>query len=408
MIPRGVLDIDWPALLFAARCTRISSTRADELSHVIDQLSDDGRAGLVCLSVRSGLDLVLSALNWPRGSEILMSAVTIPEMAAIVQAHGLVPVPVDVSASTLAPDIAQLHSRITPRTRALLVAHLFGSRLQLGELARVAREHGLALWEDLAQGYAADGHFGDAQADISFLSFGVIKAQTALGGAIVRFRDPDLAAKCTQIQEQWPQHAADEFQKRINKAMVLRTVTYQPVFTVVSDVADWAAVDLDARLNSSARAFRPADLTHQLRQRPCVAMLELLHRRLLQPDRQWILRKTRLAEQYRRLLPREVLIGADAEFPSHWVLPIRSRDPMGLRARLWRQGFDATVRASQLYAIGPPATHMDWTTPCASAWVSQLIYMPLHPALRACQVERIARIVRQAECSDASHGQIKS
>ena len=45
---------------------------------------------MATLSVRSGLDLMLQALALPRGSEVLMSAVTIADMAAVVAAHGLV------------------------------------------------------------------------------------------------------------------------------------------------------------------------------------------------------------------------------------------------------------------------------------------------------------------------------
>src|SRR3972149_295341 len=51
---------------------------------------------LVCLSVRSGFDLLLTALGLPPGSEIVVSAVTIPDMVRIIEHHGCVAVPVDV------------------------------------------------------------------------------------------------------------------------------------------------------------------------------------------------------------------------------------------------------------------------------------------------------------------------
>ena len=57
----------------------------------------------VFLSVRTALDLLLEAWALPRGSEVLMSAVTIPDMVAIVRHHGLVPVPVDLDMRRLAP-----------------------------------------------------------------------------------------------------------------------------------------------------------------------------------------------------------------------------------------------------------------------------------------------------------------
>ena len=58
---------------------------------------------LVCLSVRSGFDLLLQALALPAGSEILVSAVTHPDMVNIIERHDLRAVPVDLDLATLAP-----------------------------------------------------------------------------------------------------------------------------------------------------------------------------------------------------------------------------------------------------------------------------------------------------------------
>ena len=55
----------------------------------------------MCLSVRSGWDLLLHVLAWPAGSEVIVSAITHPDMIRILRAHGLVPVPVDVDLDTL-------------------------------------------------------------------------------------------------------------------------------------------------------------------------------------------------------------------------------------------------------------------------------------------------------------------
>ncbi len=53
-------------------------------------------------------------------------AITHPDMVAIVAAHGLVPVPVDIDTATMAPTLASLHRAISPQARALVVAHLLG------------------------------------------------------------------------------------------------------------------------------------------------------------------------------------------------------------------------------------------------------------------------------------------
>src|SRR5262245_50527213 len=115
MWPRKQLDISWSDLsyglaqVFAPR--RRPSTDAvvghDWISPVEVILS---------LSVRSGLDLLLAALRLPAGSEVIVSAVTIPDMARIIEHQQLVPVPADVDAETLQPVAEHLERSITPRT----------------------------------------------------------------------------------------------------------------------------------------------------------------------------------------------------------------------------------------------------------------------------------------------------
>ncbi|MDZ4688104.1 MAG: DegT/DnrJ/EryC1/StrS family aminotransferase [Planctomycetaceae bacterium] len=401
MIPRGVLDIRWPTLLWAMRQCLAGDGDSAGLLRETETFWNPDRQAVACLSVRSGLDLVLSALDWPAGSEIVMSAVNIPAMSQIIEEHGLVPVPVDVAPQSLAPDIDQLRTRLTPRTRAILVAHLFGSRLDLDEVAEIARANGLQLWEDVAQGFTVDGFRGHPAADVSFFSFGLIKSQTALGGAVLQFRDPVLADRCRVLQAAWPERA---FRQRVGKSLGLQFLGLRPAFTVLAGMTSLAGRNLDEWIAGSVRGFRPQNLLEQLRQRPCRALLALLHRRLTNPEPGWVARKDALAREYRRRLPPWVLLGGDATFPTHWVLPIRSCDPQGLQARLRRAGFDATTRGSQLRVVPPPAVEPSWATPAAAAWIPQLIYLPLHPALTLAHIAMIAGLVESSERAGAADG----
>ena len=130
----------------------------------IGKLTPDPEEAFVGLSVRSGFDILLEALDLPEGSEVLVSAITIPDMGRIIRAHGLVPVPVDVDAMTLEPIPAALERAFSPRSRALLVAHLFGAQLRLEESLRFAREKGLLFLEDCAQSYVPGSFLGNRRA----------------------------------------------------------------------------------------------------------------------------------------------------------------------------------------------------------------------------------------------------
>lgn len=391
MIPRGTLDIDWNTLLSAG---------FDSFRGLVgdDPSALDADPHLVpCLSVRSGFDGLLSLVNWPAGTEVVMSAVNIPAMATILMEHGLVPVPVDVSPSTLAPDLQQIVDRITPVTRAILVAHLFGSQLDLTELHAVAHARGLELWEDRAQGFHRHEQRTATLADVSFFSFGLIKTQTALGGGLVRFRSPDRAEHFRALQATWPQQSVAVFRRRILRALFFKWLGQPWCYTVVSAVVKAVGGNLDARLSDALRGFRTAAFFSQLRQRLCPAQLRLLIRRLDAVSGVTAAWKAQLATDYRRRLPAHVQIGLEATFPGHWVYPIRSQQPGVLRGYLLQQGYDATVSGSQLRVIPPAAQHPEWTTPAAAQWVDQLLYLPMHPAQTPRQTQQIAAIVAESE-----------
>src|SRR5262245_28770618 len=116
MIPRGRLDIGWSDLAAGAlACGRPGDREA--LQRRVEALWSAQPDALACLSVRSGLDLLLGALALPKGSEVLVTAVTIRDMIRVIENHGLVPVPVDLDMRTLAPKPESLSALVGPRTK---------------------------------------------------------------------------------------------------------------------------------------------------------------------------------------------------------------------------------------------------------------------------------------------------
>lgn len=70
-------------------------------------------------------------------------------MVHILLQHGLVPIPIDVDPQTLAVDVDHLVPLIGPNTKAIVIAHLFGSRMPLDQILHVAQRHGLCVIEKL-------------------------------------------------------------------------------------------------------------------------------------------------------------------------------------------------------------------------------------------------------------------
>ncbi|MFQ5567332.1 MAG: DegT/DnrJ/EryC1/StrS family aminotransferase, partial [Paracoccaceae bacterium] len=136
---------------------------------------------MAAYSVRSGFDLLLQAMELEPGDEVIFSALNVKGMVKIVRKLGLVPVPVDLDISHFAPSLERLRAAITPRSKVLVVAHLFGARLDLDPVFELAREHGMLIAEDCAQAFNGRDYPGHPKADVAMFSFGPLKTATALG-----------------------------------------------------------------------------------------------------------------------------------------------------------------------------------------------------------------------------------
>ncbi|MCA1675769.1 MAG: DegT/DnrJ/EryC1/StrS family aminotransferase, partial [Actinobacteria bacterium] len=95
LYPRHRIDASLADALFALGAAVLIRRRRNGL---------DVRAAMVCLSVRSAFDLFLTAIDLPEGDEVLVTAITHPDMVRILELHRLVPVPVDIDPESLAPD----------------------------------------------------------------------------------------------------------------------------------------------------------------------------------------------------------------------------------------------------------------------------------------------------------------
>lgn len=143
-------------------------------------------------SVRSGFDLLLQALELDEGDEIIFSALNIKGMMKVVHRLGLVPVPADLDIDYFGPRLETLEAAITPKSKVLVVAHLFGSRIDMVPIVAFARKHNLILVEDLPQAFDGHAYPGAREADVKMFSFGPLKTATALNGALIRVNDEKL------------------------------------------------------------------------------------------------------------------------------------------------------------------------------------------------------------------------
>lgn len=137
------------------------------------------------------------------GSEVLVVAnAGIPPVAAVVAA-GAKPVFCDVAPHTQGLDPASIDALVTPRTRAVLVVHLFGRMAAVDGVMERARVHGLSVVEDCAQAHGAKlhGRLAGTWADAAAFSFYPTKNLGALGdGGAVLTADPATADRARLLR----------------------------------------------------------------------------------------------------------------------------------------------------------------------------------------------------------------
>jgi len=124
-----------------------------------------------CIGVANGLDalhLILRAYGIGDGDEVIVPSNTYIATWLAVSYAGARPVPVEPVAATYNIDFAQIESAITPRTRAILVVHLYGQTVDMDAILAIARRNNLKVVEDAAQAHGATykqkqaGALGDA------------------------------------------------------------------------------------------------------------------------------------------------------------------------------------------------------------------------------------------------------
>jgi hypothetical protein len=341
--------------------------------------------GLDCLSVRSGFHLLLCALGLPPGGEVVFSALTHPDLPRLVEHHGLVAVPADLDLDTLAPRPASLEAAISPRTRLVVVAHLFGGLVDLTPAAELARRAGALLVEDCAQAYAGPGQERDPLADVSMFSFGLLKTATAAGGARLLVRDERLLARMAAVQAGWPAQPEGAY-----RAKVARTAAFVAAGRPLPYglLAGWHRVtgrDLDAWVNGAVRSFRAAtgaELVGRLERRPCDSLARTIDRRLATFDAGRLARRAAAGEAAMALLPPGLRHPGDRMLRrTHWLFPVVADDPDALVAAARAAGFDAARAASNLHAVPAPPGRPDLAPSTAAGMLSRLVYLPMYPEI---------------------------
>jgi dTDP-4-amino-4,6-dideoxygalactose transaminase len=389
MWSRTRLDIGWSDIAFGAWQCLVPPDRRNLEREIERYWSPEGDA-IVCFSVRSGFDLLLQALELPQGSEILFSALNVKGMIKIARRNGLLPVPVDLDLASMLPDLESLERAITPESRAIVVAPLFGTRGDLDPLFAVAKKFDLLVIEDCAQAFAGREFGGSADAVV----FGPLKYATALGGAVLRVRDPALLERMREIQASYPVQKTRPYLTRLAKFAGLKILTSRVVLGAVTRFYQMRGEDYEDSVSDAVRNVAPLGSSKRIRNRCSAPMLAVLRRRLARFSPRDFSGRVAAGRFLLAELEGAVVCPATRN-PIHnfWVFPILVDDPQVVMEGLRRQGFDgATLRRSA--TVAPPEDRPKLAPANAIEALSKLVILPCYGDIPESELRRQAHVVR--------------
>lgn len=158
--------------------------------------------GIAVSSGTAALHVALKCLSLEPGDEIILPSFTIISCVTAVLDSGAKPVLVDCTADTWTLDTSAIEEKITPRTRAIMVVHIYGHPADMEPVHALAAKHDLYVVEDAAEAHGAEyrGRRCGGLADISIFSFYANKIITTGEGGMVLTDNPEFAERARSLR----------------------------------------------------------------------------------------------------------------------------------------------------------------------------------------------------------------
>lgn len=160
--------------------------------------------GVSCSTGTAALHLALESLGIGAGDEVIIPSFTLIVSANAVCWTGATPVLVDVEPDTWCIDPKLIEKRITPRTKAIMVVHMYGHSCDMDPIMALARKHNLHVIEDAAEAHGATyrGRMVGGIGHVGCFSFYANKIITTGEGGMIVTNDRDVAERATLLRNQ--------------------------------------------------------------------------------------------------------------------------------------------------------------------------------------------------------------
>lgn len=283
----------------------------------------------------------------------------------------------------------QVEAAITPATKAILITHLFGGIMETEAIVAIAKKHNLIIFEDCAQAYAGNLYGGNPASDVVMFSFGFIKTNTTISGAMIKIKDPALYAEVAARNGDYHQQCTTGYFKKLFKVLFVKMLTNKTIYTGFYNLVMTLGKDFEDVLYGFTKGFPGDDIFKQIQHQPSTPNQRLLRKKLADFDQHHITERIQLADDILSNIPNDYKIGFENKRHTYWVMPVETYDPDGLIRHLRSNGFDASQKASSLIKLGKE----DVAPQPEELTLENLVYLPVYPAMNRKGRNKLTRLL---------------
>ena len=209
--PKPLNEDELEPLLNIARSGLYSRYTSDYVKEVESELAEyyDCKHAVTCTSGTAALHGVLTALDFPPGSEIICTSVTDIGVVLPIIYENHIPVFADLDETTYNISVKTVEEKITSKTKAVIAVHLAGNPCDLDGLMKLCDKHKLILIEDFSQAHGAEwkGKKVGSYGLMSYGSFQQSKQITCGEGGVIVTGDEKLAYNALiGVDKGWQRH----------------------------------------------------------------------------------------------------------------------------------------------------------------------------------------------------------
>lgn len=158
--------------------------------------------GIAVCNGTAALEIAVQSLGITNGDEVILPSFTIISCASAIIKAGATPVLVDADELTWNMDVSQIEAKITKRTKAIMMVHIYGLTVDIHPVLELAKKYNLKIIEDAAEAHGQTynekpcGSFGD----VSVFSFYPNKLITTGEGGMILTDDTIIAERLRSLR----------------------------------------------------------------------------------------------------------------------------------------------------------------------------------------------------------------